>query len=218
MLEAVCCSQAVQGAAKHLFVHPLSASSQAPAPWSHTSPYHCCCFCPLLVTIWLAYGRWHICPQSVPLDSPSLSTLAVSAFPITPITQDENNAKKSSPSYVINVNVPGSLPLQVAEVSSVPFTSTLHSCPCQVLSRCVIPVSKHQSGPSMKGAQPCCLWPLPCVRAMSGCTFPVHPQVMPVSRLWICTCICWKCRLNIEHAQLSRWESSSGSIWLCTHG
>ena len=50
MLEVLCCSQAVQGAARRLLVHLLSASSWVPVPRSHASPFHCCSFSPQFVT------------------------------------------------------------------------------------------------------------------------------------------------------------------------
>lgn len=117
MLEAVCCSQAVQGAAKCLLVHLLSASSWAPVPRSHASPFHCCSSSPLLVTEHL-FGRREGA-TSVPchclyIPPPHPLWQLVGAFLITPITQDENNAEKTSPSQVIIANMPGSLPLQLA--------------------------------------------------------------------------------------------------------
>lgn len=93
---------------------PLCPSPQcqltAPVSSSHASPFHYCFFSPLLVA---RRKVPHLSPISVLLPA-SPPTMAASAFRITLITQDENKTENSRLSQVITVNVPGSLPLELA--------------------------------------------------------------------------------------------------------
>lgn len=148
----------MHGATKCLLVHPLGASTWMPMPWSHTVPFHCCSFCPFPVTEHLVStreGATSALYQCLYIPSPHPPP-ADGALLLTPITQDENHAEKSSVSQVIFVNVCGPLCLQPPWVSLVPSTPTLHPCARQVFPGCSVPVSHDQPGLCVAGAHLCC--------------------------------------------------------------